>query len=219
MNLLIITDNYKQASFVQKCLQMERFKCRLILSSNFKDPEIELIGVEAVLTLITSKSELNLCLNSIIGYRLPIIALANEDDVFYSELNEAKKIDFCFIRPFPFKNMAKKIHYLIFESKTWQRQIKYKYREIELDLQRRELTCKGKIVYLGNKEFSLMQFLMENTGKILTRNQILEAVWDRNANIFTNTVDVHISKLRSKISDQGAEKTIKTIPCVGYLFE
>ena len=57
--------------------------------------------------------------------------------------------------------------------------------------------------------------MMLNEGKVLSRETILENVWDRNANIFTNTVDVHINKLRKKIKTD--EKFIRTIPCSGYL--
>ena len=123
------------------------------------------------------------------------------------------------MRPFPFKNLAKRVCYLIFENKNSKKQKRYIHRDLELNTEKRQLVFKGNSIYLGNKEFSLMQFFMENPGKVLTRNEILEAVWDRNANMFTNTVDVHISKLRSKFSDHGAKKTIKTIPCVGYLLE
>ncbi len=77
----------------------------------------------------------------------------------------------------------------------------------------------NKIFRLRNKEFSLLEFFIINRGKILTRNLILEHVWDRNANFASNTVDVHINRLRQKIDVPFREKLIHTVPCVGYVFD
>jgi DNA-binding response OmpR family regulator len=60
---------------------------------------------------------------------------------------------------------------------------------------------------------------MSHPGKLLTRNTILEDVWDQNTNLMTNTVDVHVSQLRKKIKKYTGMSYIKTIPCLGYVFE
>ncbi len=90
-----------------------------------------------------------------------------------------------------------------------------KIRELELNRETHEINFQGQSIYLRNKEFALLELLMLNEGRVLSRETILENVWDYNANIFTNTVDVHINKLRKKINAQ--EKFIRTIPCSGYL--
>ena len=60
---------------------------------------------------------------------------------------------------------------------------------------------------------------MENIGKVITRARLLEEVWDRNIFCITNTVDVHVSKLRQKLNKHLDQDVIKTIHCVGYIFE
>ena len=93
-----------------------------------------------------------------------------------------------------------------------------RYRDLTLDLETRVLT-KGKNQWdLKNKEFALMEFFLLNAGIVLKRNTILDHVWDRNANILTNTVDVHVSRLRKKIDPEG-KGLIRTMFCAGYMLE
>lgn len=76
----------------------------------------------------------------------------------------------------------------------------------------------GRRIKLGNKEFELLMFFIENKNKIINRNIILENVWGPSANPFSNTVDVHISNLRKKINI--SNKTyLKTVHGAGFIFE
>lgn len=93
------------------------------------------------------------------------------------------------------------------------------YNGLILHLNQRQLEVKNKSIYLRYREFCLLQFLMTNPKKLHSRISILENVWDANADGFTNTVEVHISKLRKIFKTmQIEEDLIKTIPCSGYIF-
>jgi len=93
------------------------------------------------------------------------------------------------------------------------------YREIKFDLEKHEVFFKENKLHLRNKEFELLYFFLENKGKLLTRSRILEQVWDMNANLFTNTLEVHISRLRRILkSDKNSDSYIQTVPCTGYIF-
>lgn len=77
-----------------------------------------------------------------------------------------------------------------------------------------------KLIILRRKEFDLLYFLLRNSGKVITKNNILEGVWDLNVDLFTNTLEVHILNLRKKI-DSGyppERKLIHTVYGRGYLF-
>ena len=89
---------------------------------------------------------------------------------------------------------------------------------IEFDADSRMFSIKGKRVFLRNKEFSLLHYFLQNMGRVLSRTQILEDVWDRNIICPTNTVDVHVSSLRRKFKRYADKECIKTIHCVGYMF-
>ncbi len=83
----------------------------------------------------------------------------------------------------------------------------------------RKFFINNNSISLKNKEFTLMKYFMENIGKVITRARLLEEVWDRNIFCITNTVDVHVSKLRQKLNKHLDQDVIKTIHCVGYIFE
>jgi hypothetical protein len=90
--------------------------------------------------------------------------------------------------------------------------------QIKIDLNRRTVCNDSKQVFLKNKEFELLLYLSKNRGKLLSRTNLLEYVWDMNSSISTNTVDVHISKLRKILkANFGICSLIKTIPCSGYI--
>lgn len=90
---------------------------------------------------------------------------------------------------------------------------------LRFDLAARKLFINEVFVPLRNKEFSLIYYFLKNAGKVLTRTEILEEVWDQNVFCATNTVDVHISALRRKVRDYSGRDLIKTVHCVGYICE
>jgi len=72
---------------------------------------------------------------------------------------------------------------------------------------------------LRNKEFLLLSYFIKNSCDVLSRSDILEAVWDSNIFCTTNPVDVHVSSLRQKLKKYSKEKIIETVHCIGYIFE
>lgn len=89
--------------------------------------------------------------------------------------------------------------------------------DLEMDLVKHTVTFKGKLLPLRNKEFALLEYFMKNPEIVLSREMILEHVWDMNADPFTNTVDVHVRLLRKKLHI-GKKIYIHTVPKRGYKF-
>jgi len=90
---------------------------------------------------------------------------------------------------------------------------------LKVDLTRREVTRDGQIVGLKPKEFDLLVYLMRNRGRVLTRNQLLQAVWHYDGFDQTRTVDVHIGRLRDKLEvDRDVPVWILTVRGTGYRF-
>ncbi|MBT3865108.1 winged helix-turn-helix transcriptional regulator [Candidatus Peregrinibacteria bacterium] len=91
---------------------------------------------------------------------------------------------------------------------------------LKLDHSSRQLYIDGDPqMDLVNKEFLLLEFLLSNQGKVVSKVDILESVWDRNLLGSTATIEVHVSRLRKKLRNRLFFDPIKTIPCVGYIFE
>lgn len=91
---------------------------------------------------------------------------------------------------------------------------------IRMDIERHQVTVNGVLVPLPLKEFELLEFLMRNAGRVLTRGQLIDRVWGGDYYGDTKTLDVHIKRLRSKIEvDPANPLLIQTIRGLGYKFE
>lgn len=90
---------------------------------------------------------------------------------------------------------------------------------LQLDCKRRILLIGGRVIVLRNKEFELLKYFFDNPGRLVTRTQLLEEVWDMNICCATNTVDVHVSSLRQKLRKFSLDNLIRTVHCAGYIAE
>lgn len=89
--------------------------------------------------------------------------------------------------------------------------------DLELDLLQREVTRAGKSIRLTTQEFMLLEFLCRNAGRVVTRSMILEKVWGIRFEPKTNNLDVHMSRLRSKIDGSARKPIIETLRGKGYV--
>lgn len=87
---------------------------------------------------------------------------------------------------------------------------------LEMDLLRREVKTRGQEVRLTSREFQILEILMRNAGRVVTRTMLLEGVWDYRFDPQTNIVDQHVSRLRQKLGDEPSANAIETVRGVGY---
>jgi two-component system, OmpR family, copper resistance phosphate regulon response regulator CusR len=122
------------------------------------------------------------------------------------------------VKPFSFSELLGRIKALL--RRSMDKKInEIKIADLEIDLLKHKVTRCSQEIYLTSQEFSLLVFLAEHTGEVLSRTLIAEAVWDINFNTDTNVVDVAIKRLRQKIDHDFNKKFIHTIRGVGYVFE
>ncbi|HEX8978004.1 MAG TPA: response regulator transcription factor [Solirubrobacteraceae bacterium] len=91
--------------------------------------------------------------------------------------------------------------------------------DVEVDLITREVRRGGTVVRLSTTEFELLSYLLRNTGRVLSREQILRAVWGYDYDPGTNVVDVYVGYLRRKLRRSGDRDPIVTVRSVGYRFD
>lgn len=91
--------------------------------------------------------------------------------------------------------------------------------DLTIDINRRRVTREGRGIVLRRKEFDILEYLIRNRGRIMTRAMILDHVWDTSKENWPNTVDVHIKHLRDKVDRPFATPLIKTAYGVGYLVD
>ncbi|HEY0629948.1 MAG TPA: response regulator transcription factor [Sphingomicrobium sp.] len=87
---------------------------------------------------------------------------------------------------------------------------------VEMDLLKRQVLVRGEEVRLTRREFEILEVLLRNRGRVVTRDMLLEAVWDYRFDPQTNIVDQHVSRLRQKLGEQEAAGCIETVRGIGY---
>jgi two-component system OmpR family response regulator len=123
------------------------------------------------------------------------------------------------IKPFAFSELLARIHGLIRRSTGAVEATRISAGDLSIDLLRREATLSGKVIDLQPREFSLLEFLMRNAGRIVSKTMILEHIWDYSFDPQTNVVDVLICRLRSKLDKEGVQKIIRTVRGAGYVLK
>jgi two-component system OmpR family response regulator len=122
------------------------------------------------------------------------------------------------VKPFAFSELLARLEALARRAKsgTDAPSTVLKAADLEMDLLRREVRRGGKPIELQPREFQLLEFLLRHAGQVVTRTMLLEGVWDYHFDPQTNVIDVHISRLRSKI-DRGFERPLlHTVRGAGY---
>ena len=119
-------------------------------------------------------------------------------------------------KPFSFVELSARIKALLRRPRIMEEK-NLTLGEMTLDHSTFSLIFKGKAAYLTPKEFMLIEYLMKNPGKVISRGMILEHVWDENADPFSNALETHILNLRKKIDPSNKNIFIKTVPGRGYM--
>jgi DNA-binding response OmpR family regulator len=150
------------------------------------------------------------------GIVIPVLMLTALDTTDDKVVGLDAGADDYLAKPFAFKELLARIHALLRRPKQSFPDI-LTSGNINVNTTSRIVTYKNKIISLTLKEFMVLEYLMRNVKKVITRDELYSHAWDFADSSFSNTVDVHIKNLRKKIKDNG--KIIQTIRGVGYKME
>lgn len=120
-------------------------------------------------------------------------------------------------KPFAFAELLARVQALIRRASGIVEPTTLTVKGLSMDLLSREVLCAGERVFLQPREFALLEYLMRNAGRAVSKTMILEHVWDYHFDPQTNVVDVLVSRLRNKLG-QG-EQRISTVRGVGYVLK
>ena len=221
MKILVIEDNVKLAENLKQGLVQEGYAVDVIeegLSAErrilINRDEYDLVILDRMLP---GKDGMSICKswreNDIVIPVLMLTALGTTDDKVQGL--DAGADDYL-AKPFAFKELLARIHALLRRPKKVL-PIILKSGNININTISRTVVFKEKTISLTLKEFMVLEYLMRNIGKVVTRDELYSHAWDLADSSFSNTVDVHIKNLRKKIHDNG--KIIQTIRGVGYKME
>lgn len=121
------------------------------------------------------------------------------------------------VKPFAFSELSARLAAVCRRPVTVKAETVLKADDLELNLLRREVRRAGKRIELQPKEIQLLECLMRNAGRVVTRTMLLERVWDFHFDPKTNIVETHVSRLRSKLNEGFDRDPIETVRGAGYL--
>jgi DNA-binding response OmpR family regulator len=149
---------------------------------------------------------------------LPVLMLTARDDL----QNKVKALDAgaddYLTKPFDLEELLARIRALTRRADQ-PRASRIEAGDLKIDLRSRRVWRGDRIVDLSSREFALLEYLMSHPGQVLSRQQILSAIWDFAFDPGSNVVDVYISYLRNKIDRPGEPSLIQTVRGAGYRFE
>jgi len=120
-------------------------------------------------------------------------------------------------KPFSFTELLARLQALIRRASGTPEPVALQFEGLSLKLLSREVTREGRAIELQPREFALLEYLMRNAGKVVSRTMIMEHVWDYNFDPQTNIVEARICRLREKIDKDFETKLIQTIRGAGYV--
>ncbi len=123
------------------------------------------------------------------------------------------------VKPFAFSELLARIQALLRRTNAISEPTTLTVENLRIDLSRRKVFRANKEINLQPKEFSLLEYLMRNRGKVVSKTMIMEHVWDYNFDPQTNVVETRICRLRDKIDRTFDFNLIKTIKGIGYVLE
>ena len=218
MRILIVEDEAKVASFLKKGLEQSGYEADIAVDGEegyqkFSSAEYDLILLDLMLPKMSGWE-----LIPVIRKRkpaIPIIAVTAKSSVEDRVQGLNLGCDDYLVKPFSFAELLARIQAHLRRGSALST-VELRAADLVLDPLKRKVTRSGKAIELSNKEFALLEYLLRNKDQIVTRNMIVESVWDASFDNFTNVVDVYINYLRNKV-DRGFEtRLIHTVRGVGY---
>jgi DNA-binding response OmpR family regulator len=222
MKILIVEDEPRVASFIKKGLEENHYEADTAYDGLSAEKLAQQYSYDLYILdiIIPVMNGLDLCrklkrMNAGIPV-LMLTALGSTDDKLSGF--DAGADDYL-VKPFEFRELLARIKVLLKKSsQAVETASRLVTGDLELDLEKKIAIRSGLPIELTAKEFSLLEYFMRNSGRVLSRNDIAEKVWDVNFDFGTNVVDVYVNFLRKKIDKGYEKKLIHTKVGFGYIF-
>jgi DNA-binding response OmpR family regulator len=218
MRLLLIEDDAKLAGLLARGLREEGFAVDVTGDGEdgaFRaiEQDYDLVVLDVLLPLIDGFQVLERLRAK--GRRMPVLMLTARGAVEDRVRGLNSGADDYLRKPFDFEELLARIHALLRRSAP-EPDVCLRLDNLVLDPRSREVTRGGERIELTAKEFSILEYLMRQRGRVVSRTQLSEHVWDDNFDAMSNVVDVTVYRLREKI-DRGGRPLVHTVRGAGYV--
>lgn len=221
MRILIIEDEIKTANYLATGLRSHGFlvivahdgKSGLFLATEY---DFDLVILDVMLPKVDGWT----IIQKLLVYcpTIRVLFLTARDSIQDKVKGFELGADDYLIKPFAFSELLGRVKAILRRSVSPKKD-KISIADLEIDLLKHKITRGRQTVELTAQEFSLLLYMAEHAGEVLSRTQIAEAVWGINFNTETNVVDVAIRRLRQKIDASFEKQLIHTLRGVGYILE
>ncbi|HZU13274.1 MAG TPA: response regulator transcription factor [Chloroflexota bacterium] len=222
MHILVVEDERRLANLVRRALEEEGHVVDVCLDGAealemAQGTDYDLLVLDIMLPRV---SGIEICRTlRAEGKDTRILMLTARDAVEDRVEGLESGADDYLVKPFSFAELIARVKALSRRSVQPQADEELISGDLVLDLSRHEVRRGDTPIELTAKEFQLLEYLMRNAGRVLTRTQILDHVWGYNFDSFSNVVDIYVHYLRNKIDRDFREPLIKTVRGVGYKLE
>jgi len=218
MRILLVEDESKVARFIARGLSADRFAVdtaadgqnALDLAAAY---QYDLIILDLMLPGITGTEILRQLRSR--DTNVPVLVLSARDTLADKVGHLELGADDYLTKPFAFAELLVRVKALLRRGPVNRASV-IRVGDLELDRLSRRVTRGGRPIELTAKEYSLLEYLMANAGRVLSRSMIIEHVWDQSFDGVFSIVDVYLGRLRSKIDQSADQKLIRTVRGVGY---
>jgi heavy metal response regulator len=221
MRILVVEDEVKVAEFIRVGLTQEHYAVDIALDGvkglNLAESiDYDLVILDLALPGMPGLELLRRLRSKKAG--LPVLILTARGDVNDKVMGLDSGANDYLVKPFAFAELSARIRAL-FRRDAAQTSSTLQYSDLELDTAAHVVKRGGQEIDLKPKEFALLEYLLRNAGRSVTRTMILEHVWDIHFDSVSNVVDVHINSLRNKLDKDFQSQLIHTIRGVGYVLK
>jgi DNA-binding response OmpR family regulator len=218
MRILVVEDEKKVASFIKKGLQQEGYAADTVYDGQEAIQNATTFDYDLVILdlMLPRRSGLDV-LREIRSKKttLPVLVLTAKGALEDKVAGLDAGADDYLIKPFAFAELSARIRALL--RRGAQENTRLRIADLEMDTAARQVRRAGQVIDLKMKEYALLEFLLRNANRAVTRTMIVEHVWDIHFDSVSNVVDVHINSLRNKIDKGFQPPLIHTVRGVGYM--
>lgn len=219
MRILLVEDEHKIAAYVKRGLEESGYAVDAVFTGREALEWTESINYDLVVLdiMLPFVDGLTVCRElRRRGDRMPVLMLTARDDVDDRVNGLDAGADDYLVKPFAMKELLARLRALTRRSGDRPKSPVLSFADLKLDTRTHQVRRDGRLISLANKEFSVLECLLREPERVLTRTQIAEHVWNYDTFNQSNVVDVYIRNLRRKVDDPFEEKLIHTVRGVGY---